>query len=209
MVSENQQSQRSRWRRWEFYVGALGLILTIGMAVAIVFYWDNIQEVGHYGYLGAFIISVFGGATYIAPVPMTPVVFSLGTVLKPSFAPIMGPVLVGAAAGLGETLGGLTIYMTGYGGGTALINSNRRRVQAVYSRILRWVEKRGALTLFILSATLNPFFYPAGLAAGALRFGIKRYFFICLAGKIIKGMTVAFAGYWGLGSILRTFGIPI
>jgi len=179
------------------------------MAVAIVFYWDNIQEVGHYGYLGAFIISVFGGATYIAPVPMTPVVFSLGTVLKPSFAPIMGPVLVGAAAGLGETLGGLTIYMTGYGGGTVLVNSNRRRVQAVYSRILRWVEKRGALTLFILSATLNPFFYPAGLAAGALRFGIKRYFFICLAGKIIKGMTVAFAGYWGLGSILRTFGIPI
>jgi hypothetical protein len=179
------------------------------MAVIIIFYWDNVREVGQYGYLGAFVVSVFGGATYIAPVPMTPVIFSLGTVLKPSFAPFLGPVFVGAAAGLGEALGGLTIYMTGYGGGAVLANTNRRRIQAIYSRMLRWVEKRGTLTLFILSATLNPFFYPAGLAAGALRFGIKRYFFICLGGKIIKGMTVAFAGYWGLGAILRALGIPV
>jgi len=177
--------------------------------VVIIFFWDDVQRVGHYGYLGGFIISVFGGATYIAPVPMTPVIFSLGTVLKPSFAPFLGPVFVGAAAGLGEALGGLTIYMTGYGGGAVLANTNRRRIQAIYSRMLRWVEKRGTLTLFILSATLNPFFYPAGLAAGALRFGIKRYFLICLAGKVIKGMTVAFAGYWGLGAILRALGIPV
>lgn len=202
-------AKRSKWRRWEYWVGALGIIVTVGLAAAIIFFWDDVQKVGGYGYLGAFVISVFGGATILAPIPMTPVVFALGTVLKPSFAPYLGPVFVGAAAGLGETLGGLTIYMTGYGGGAALARTNRRRIQAIYSRMLRWVEKRGTLTLFLLSATLNPFFYPAGLAAGALRFGIKKYFFICLAGKIIKGMTVAFAGYWGLGAILRTFGIPI
>ncbi len=201
--------KRSKWRRWGYYVGALGIILTVGLCVVIIFFWDDVQKVGGYGYLGAFIISIFGGATYIAPVPMTPVIFSLGTVLKPSFAPFLGPVLVGAAAGLGEALGGLTIYMTGYGGGAVLANTNRRRIQAIYSRMLRWVEKRGSLTLFILSATLNPFFYPAGLAAGALRFGIKRYFFICLGGKIIKGMTVAFAGYWGLGAVPRALGIPV
>jgi membrane protein YqaA with SNARE-associated domain len=201
--------KRSKWRRWEYYVGALGIILTVGLAVAIIFFWDDVQKVGGYGYLGAFIISVLGGATYIAPVPMTPVIFSLGTVLKPSFAPYLGPVFVGVAAGLGESIGGLTIYMTGYGGGTALVSAKHRRIQTIYSRVLRWVEKRGALVLFLLSATLNPFFYPAGLAAGALRFGIKKYFFICLAGKTIKGMTVAFAGYWGLGAILRVFGIPI
>ena len=199
----------SKLGRWEYWVGILGIVLTVGLCVAIIFFWEDIQKVGHYGYLGAFIISVFGGATYIAPVPMTPVIFSLGTVLKPTFAPYLGPVFVGLAAGLGETLGGLTIYMTGYGGGAALANTKHRKIQAVYSRMLRWVEKRGALVLFLLSATLNPFFYPAGLAAGALRFGIKRYFFICLAGKVIKGMTVAYAGYWGLGSILRAIGIPV
>ena len=144
--------KRSKWRRWEYYVGALGIILTVGLCVVIIFFWDDVQQVGHYGYLGAFIISVFGGATYIAPVPMTPVIFSLGTVLKPSFAPFLGPVLVGFAAGLGEALGGLTIYMTGYGGGAAIITRHYGRLQAIYERLIRWMQRRGSLVLFILSA---------------------------------------------------------
>ena len=65
------------------------------------------------------------------------------------------------------------------------------------------------LILFVLAAVLNPFFYPAALAAGALRFGAKRYILITCAGKIIKGMTVAYAGYWGLRGLLRMLGAPI
>jgi membrane protein YqaA with SNARE-associated domain len=208
-ISMAPSKKQSKLRRWEYWAGLLGLLLTVGLAAVIVVFWNDVQKIGNYGYLGAFIISLLGGATYIAPVPMTPVIFSLGTVLKPSYAPILGPVFVGIAAGLGETLGGLTVYMTGYGGGTALATTNHLKIRAVYARVLRWIEKRGALILFLLSATLNPFFYPAGLAAGAVRFGIWKYFFICLVGKTIKGMTVAFAGYYGLNAILRAFGVQV
>jgi len=201
--------KRSKLGRWEYYISALGIILTLGVAAAVIYFWESVQALSHYGYLGAFLISLLGGATILAPVPMTPVVFALGGVLKPSFAPYLGPVFIGAAAGSGETLGGLAIYMTGYGGGAALISSNRRRVQAVYSWMLHWIKKRGSLTLFILSAILNPFFYPAGLMAGALRFSIWRYIIVCWVGKTIKGMTVAFAGYWGLRGLLRMLGMPI
>ena len=192
-----------------YILGIIGIVLTILVAVAVVYFWENVRGLEGYGYLGAFIISVFGGATILAPVPMTPVVFALGTVLKPAFAPYLGPVFVGIAAGLGETVGGLSIYMTGYGGGAAFYKSKHDKVQAVYSRLMRLVKRRGSLTLFILSAIINPFFYPAALAAGALRFSIVRYFFICWGGKSIKGMTVAAAGYWGLGSLLRLLGVPI
>ena len=204
-----EQQVKKRPVKVAYVVGVIGIVLTIIMAVALVYFWEYVREFESYGYLGAFIISVFGGATILAPVPMTPVVFALGTVLKPAFAPYLGPVFVGAAAGLGETIGGLFIYMTGYGSGTAFYKSGRYKVQTVYSRLMRWVEKRGSLTLFILSAIINPFFYPAALAAGALRFNILRYFFICLGGKTIKGITVAAAGYWGLGSLLRLLGVPI
>ncbi len=187
--------------RWEYHLAFLGVILTLAMAVATVYFWEFVQRLEGYGYLGAFIISIFGGATILIPVPMTIVVFALGGVLN--------PVLIGAAAGLGETVGGVVIYMTGYGGGAALINSRHGKIQATYSRLLRWVERRGSLTLFILSAVLNPFFYPAALAAGALRFGIQRYFLICWAGKTIKGITIAFAGYWGLRGLLRMLGMPV
>lgn len=201
---------RGALRRWEYYGGVLGIVLTVGLAVAVVYFWKFVQGLGGYGYLGAFIISLLGGATIVVPVPMLAVLFALGGVMKPSFGPLFGPLFVGIAAGLGESVGALTIYMTGYGGGTALANLNHRRIRAVYSRLTSWIERRGSLTLFVLSATLfNPFFYPASLAAGALRFGIRKYFLICWAGKTVKGLTVAFAGYWGLRGLLRMLGMPL
>ena len=193
-----------------YILGIAGAVLTIVMAFAIIYYGEFVRhEITGVGYLGAFLISIFGGATIIAPIPMTTVVFALGTVMKPAFAPYLGPVFVGAAAGLGETLGGVAIYMTGYGGGTAIFSKQYGKLQAIYERVMGWMERRGSLILFLLSAVLNPFFYPAALAAGSMRFGIKRFFLICWGGKTIKGMSVAAAGYWGLGAILRALGVPI
>jgi len=215
-MSKTAVSNVSKWaklqriiKRREYWIGAAGVVLTVGVVVAVIHYFDDIQALGGYGYLGAFLIGIFGGATYIAPVPMLPVIFILGTVLKPSFAPYLGPVFVGAAAGLGETIGALTIYMTGYGGGAALASTKHAKVRAIYSRILGWMERRGALVLFIFSAVVNPFFYPVALTAGATHYSLKKYILICIVGKTIKGITVAAAGYWGLGSILRALGVPI
>ncbi|MFC1992880.1 VTT domain-containing protein [Chloroflexota bacterium] len=190
-------------------MGIIGIVLSVAIVIAVVLYWSELRRLAAYGYVGAFLISVFGGATIIAPIPMTPVVFGLGTVMKPEFAPFLGPVFIGAAAGLGETLGGVAIYMTGYGGGTAISDRRYGRLQSTYERLMRWMERRGALVLFILSAVLNPFFYPVALAAGASRFSIRKYLVICWVGKTIKGISVAAAGYWGLGSLLRMFGVPI
>ncbi|MAG14978.1 MAG: hypothetical protein CL874_03775 [Dehalococcoidales bacterium] len=184
-----------------YLLGVVGVIATLLTAGAVVYYWEFVRELGAYGYLGAFLISILGGVTIIIPVPMLAVVFAMGRVMEYTW-------LVGAVAGLGETLGAVTIYMTGYGGGTAFHNSTHRRVQAIYGQLMRLMERKGSLTLFLLAAVLNPFFYPAALAAGALRFGLKRYFLICWAGKTIKGMTVAYVGYWGLRGLIRILGAP-
>jgi len=188
--------------RTAYILGIVGIILTLLMAMAVVYYWEWVRALEAYGYVGAFVISILGGATIIIPVPMLAVVFALGGVLKYTW-------LVGAVAGFGETLGALTIYMTGYGGGAALYSSKHGKIQAAYERLMRLMERRGSITLFLLSAVLNPFFYPAALAAGALRFGVRRYFLICWAGKTIKGMTVAYVGYYGLRGLLRVLGMPI
>ena len=185
-----------------YILGFIGIIATFLMAGAVIYYWEWVHALKAYGYLGAFLISILGGATIIVPVPMLAVIFALGGVMKYTW-------LVGIANGLGETFGALTIYMTGYGGGAALYNSTNGRLNKAYQRLMKLMEQRGSITLFLLAAVLNPFFYPAALAAGALRFGAKRYFIICWAGKTIKGMTVAYAGYWGLRELLRMLGMPI
>ncbi|MBL7126264.1 MAG: VTT domain-containing protein [Dehalococcoidales bacterium] len=188
--------------RIAYFLGIFGIVATILMAGAVIYYWEWVRALGAYGYVGAFLISILGGATIIVPVPMLAVVFALGRVMEYTW-------LVGIANGLGETIGALTIYMTGYGGGSALYYRTPGRLHTAYVRMTGLMERRGWLVLFVLASVLNPFFYPAALAAGALRFGVKRYFIITWAGKTIKGMTVAYAGYWGLRGLLKMLGAPI
>ncbi len=201
-------------KRWEFWVGVSSIILTLAVSLLIVLNWEFVRALEGYGYAGGFFISALGGATVIVPVPMLAIQFALGGVLDPWFGPVfIAPIFVGIVCGLGETVGALTIYITGYTGGTPIarttLNGEPGRIQKTYLRIMRLMERRGSLTLFLLSAIINPFFYPAALAAGAVRFGIRRYFLICLAGKAIKCTGIAYAGYFGLRGIFSALGIPI
>lgn len=197
-----QEVRKKGSARRAYLFGIVGVVPTVLMAFAVVYFWEFVRGLEAYGYLGAFLISVLGGATFIVPVPMLAVVFALGGVMKYTW-------LVGIAAALGETVGALTIYMTGYGGGVAFYNSKHGKIQAIYGRLMRLMERRGSIALFLLAAVLNPFFYPAALAAGALRFGVGKYFVLTWGGKTIKGLTIAYAGFWGLRGLLRMLGMPV
>ena len=188
--------------RRAYILGIAGIVVTVLMAVAVVYFGEAVRALKGYGYMGAFFISILGGATIIIPVPMLAIVFALGGVMKYTW-------LVGISAALGELIGALTIYMTGHGAGKALSHSKHGRIQAAYDRLLSLMERRGSLTLFVVTSVVNPFFYPAALAAGALRFGLRRYILIVLAGKLIKCMTVVYAGYFGLKGLFRAIGIPL
>jgi membrane protein DedA with SNARE-associated domain len=187
---------------WAYTLGILGILVTIAMAIAVVYYNEYIRELQHYGYLGAFLISILGGATIIVPVPMLAVVLALGGIMPYTW-------LVGLSAAAGELIGAIIIYMTGHGASSALSQSKHGIVQSSYERLLSLMERRGPLTLFIVASVVNPFFYPAALAAGALRFGLKKYILIVFAGKIIKGMTVVYAGYFGLKGLFHFLGISL
>ncbi len=208
----------SRWhrlkgglKRWQYWVGILGIVVTIALAILIVFKWEAVQELAGVSYFGLFVISAFGGATIIIPVPMLAVQFAMGGVLSPWIGPpVVGPIFVGLVAGLAETLGALTIYMTGYGGGTSLAGTTGEgRLGRAYIRLMKLMERRGTLTIFLVSAIINPFFYPVSLAAGAVRFGVRRYFVIAWAGKTIKCTSIAYAGYYGLRGLFEALGIPL
>ena len=187
---------------WAYIIGIIGIILTIVMAAAIVYFGDALRALKGFGYVGAFFISILGGATIIIPVPMLAVVFALGKVMEHTW-------LVGLSAALGELVGALTIYMTGHGAGRAISSSKHGRIQSSYERMLGLMERRGPLTLFIVASVVNPFFYPAALAAGALRFGLKKYILIVFAGKVIKCMTVVYAGYFGLKGLFHAIGVDL
>jgi uncharacterized membrane protein YdjX (TVP38/TMEM64 family) len=188
--------------KWVYALGIFGIVITILMAVAIIIYKDEVRDLQNYGYFGAFFISLLGGATVIVPVPMLAIVFALGGVMP-------YPWLVAIFAALGEVVGAMTIYATGRGAGHAISQSKHTRVQKYYDKLLNLIRKRGTLTLLIVTSIVNPFFYPAAFAAGALKFGLKKYIPIVLVGKLIKSFTVVYAGYFGLKGIFHAIGIEI
>jgi membrane protein DedA with SNARE-associated domain len=187
-------------RRREYLIGVAGLVLTIALCVLVVIYWDDVIKASRYGYLGVFFISILSGATILIPVPGLLVVFTLGSILDPA--------IVGALAGLGEALGSITIYLAGYGGHRAV-----EKLETIDHRFIvkfeDWLRRRGAIAVFLMSSIVNPFFYPFVAVAGAMHFGLTRFFFLCWGGKTIKGMGVAYLGYYGLGSLLHWAGIGV
>ena len=201
-------------------------MVTVLLTVAMVYLWDEMRDVksiaSGYGYAGGFLVSILGGITII-PVPSLLVIFTLGGVLDPLY--------VGLVAGLGEAVGGITVYLTGAGGGaiwsklqarqqaiyeqprpsydivTPVQSRLNSRWQTMYDRLARSIGRGGSsLLVFVVSAMVFSPYYFAGLAAGSLHMGLRRFFLVSLAGKTVKGLMVAYAGYWGLHFLLQWIG---
>jgi membrane protein YqaA with SNARE-associated domain len=154
--------------------------LVLGISAAIFLLRHRFAELAALGYLGIFVVSLLGNATIILPAPSLALVFAMGSALP--------PILVGLTAGAGEALGELTGYAAGFGG-RAVIEDTR-----AYERLKIWMQRRGAITVLILSVVPNPFFDLAGIAAGTLGYPIWRFLLFCWAGKTIKTTLVAWAG---------------
>lgn len=214
--------ERPKGRRRFYLIGGVGFLFTVLILAAVIVFWDELQQAQGYGYVGAFAVSILGGITII-PAPSLAVVFTLGGALNPLY--------VGLASGIGEAIGGTTVYLTGAGMSTMWTRFFPKdqgfeyqadgprdivqpvqfqfwtRGQSFYNRLAGWVGGRGgSWVVFVVSAVpLSPFYF-AGLAAGSLRMGLPRFFLVSFAGKTVKGLMVAYAGYWGLNLILKWFG---
>jgi membrane protein YqaA with SNARE-associated domain len=175
----------SFWRTTAFRLLVLALVL--GISGLIFAFRDHFAELAALGYSGIFAVSILSSATIILPAPSLALVFAMGSALP--------PLLVGLSAGAGEALGELTGYAAGFGG-RAIITE-----QKTYEQLRSWMQRRGGLTLFVLSVIPNPVFDLAGIAAGTLHYPLWRFLAICWAGKSVKTTLVAFAGAMSLNMI--------
>jgi membrane protein DedA with SNARE-associated domain len=140
-----------------------------------------VAQLGAYGYLGVFVLTLLASATIVLPSPALGVAALAGKTLNPWLVGLIG----GTAAGLGEITG----YLAGLGG-SALAERSR-----FYPRVEGWVQRWGVLTIFALAFIPGPVFDLAGIAAGAMRMPLQRFLPACLAGKVLRFMIVAWLGH--------------
>ncbi len=181
------------------FIPLLILLLVIAITIAIFFYREKIADLGRYGYLGDFLISLVCNATVIIPIPSITMLFAHGAILYPTVG-LIGPVTIGLAGGVGGAIGEITGYMAGYSGRGALGNNR------LYARLVDWVRKWGVIAIFIF--TIVPFF-PfdlVGIAAGVLRFPFWKFLLVCWLGRTILYIVTALLGAWGWEVVLPYLG---
>ncbi len=167
-------------------------IVIAGALAAAVYFRDRLQELAAYGYLAVFLVGLLSNATIILPIPGLAVSSVLGGVFNPW--------IVGVVAGIGQALGELSGYLLGYSGQTLVTR------RPFYERLYPWMRKYGAGVIFVLALIPNPVFDVGGMIAGALRFPLWKFLISCAAGKIVKNILFALAGYYGLEALLRLLG---
>jgi membrane protein YqaA with SNARE-associated domain len=181
---DNTQEPARQPRSQDFWTGKLFRFLVVALVIAIsasIFaFREHFAELATVGYPGIFLVSLLSSATIVLPAPSLALVFAMGSALP--WLP------VGLAAGAGEALGELTGYLAGIGG-RAIVED-----QKGYERLTTWMERRGGITIFVLSVIPNPLFDLAGIAAGTLRYPVWRFLLFCWLGKSIKTTIVALAG---------------
>lgn len=174
----------------------LTLLLVIAITSGIFFFYRDFpgkfDELKHFGYLGAFLISLLLNATVILPVGNFLIIFALGGL------PL--PVVVGLAGGAGAAIGELTGYLAGRSG-----RAIAAKQEKAYSKLEHWVRRWGGMAIFIFS--LVPFVFDlVGIAAGVLRFPFWKFLLFCWLGRTILYILIALLGAWGLEIILPYLG---
>ncbi len=170
---------------------ALCLVIAVSVVVGVLYYrgeFAAFMEAGrlsHYGYGGIFLVSLVWNSTVLVPIPSFWIYFFLGTMFHPA--------LIGLAGGSGAAVGELTSYLAGYSG-RAILSPRRRKI---YARVEKWLKRWGFIVIF--SFNLVPFFPfdVVGIAAGATRFPLRKFYLACLAGRTVSYSFIAFAGYRG------------
>jgi membrane protein DedA with SNARE-associated domain len=108
---------------------------------------------------------------------------------------VFNPWIVALVAGTGAAIGELIGYLAGYSSQPVV-----ERV-SIYQRMVSWVEKYGSVAILVFSALPNPFFDLTGIAAGALKMPVKKFFIWTWLGETLKMLIFAFAGAYSLNNL--------
>jgi membrane protein YqaA with SNARE-associated domain len=139
------------------------------------------------GYLGAFFMGFLSSFTLFLPTPAFALIFVMA-------AGGLNPIVLGVAAGLGSAVGELIGFGVGYGSRQLLVKKHKKDL----NRIEKLFQKyKGWLVIFVFAATPLPFDL-VGIFCGNVGYPFKKFMIPTVAGKIVKYLAIALAGFYGV-----------
>lgn len=186
-------ADKTHERNWRRYLPVLAL-LTVAAIILVAFIFKGRlpeveEDLGAAAYGGVFLIVLLSNASLVVPLPGAAVIAVAGSLLAPFW--------VGLVSGVASTLGETTGYLLGFSGRGVVEN------RKFYERAVGLLRRMGWLVLLLLAIIPSPLFDVAGVAAGALRYPLWKFLIFVGIGKTIKSLGLAYAGYYGLSTLLK------
>ena len=193
---------------WLALIGA-----TIAVCVLLIRYWKYLNQFQILIYLGLFFTAILAGSPIPIPTPCMALTLALGSKFE--------PVVIGLIAGLGAAIGSMLVYFSARTGRRFFPTLNiSDPANKVYSSrvgkflqrikipsILKFVNKRGIVGVFLFSIFPNPLLMPTLFTMGINRIRAWKVAIACWMGQSVLFLALAFLGHYGLGSLLRYFGV--
>jgi membrane protein YqaA with SNARE-associated domain len=194
---------------WLTLIGAI-----IGVCVLLIRYWKYLEQFQILIYLGLFFTAILAGSPIPIPTPCMALTFTLGSKFE--------PVIIGIIASSGAAIGSMLVYFAAYTGRRFLPSLDiSDPANKIYSssvgkflqriklpRLVEFVNKRGIVGVFLFSIFPNPFLMPLLITTGINRLRAWKVGVACLLGHSVMFLILAFLGHYGLGSLLKYFGVP-
>lgn len=168
--------------RLRWLLGTLAVLAILVGSLWVAVNPIGIERLGHWGYVGAFLISLIASATIILPAPGIAVVIAMSTTLD--------PLVLAVVAGIGSAVGELSGYLAG-ASGSALVPARRR---AQFEQLRRLTDRYGVAGLAFLAALPLPLFDFAGIVAGILRMRVASFLTAVSLGKSVKYLVLILLG---------------
>ena len=175
------------------------LVGALAPGILLLIYPDATDSIEGISYGGVFLTNLASTATVFIPVPGLTGAAQLLIIDQAKEARF--PWLVGIAGGTGMAVGEITAYYAGVLGSELARGRELpgpKRFHKYIERVVGWIDwlmdRWGMATLFVLAATPNPLFEVAGITAGSVRMPFRRFFLAVTAGKILRGILLAYLG---------------
>ena len=161
----------------------------------------------NFGLIGFFVASIIANASIILPIPIDIVVFGyfgyLGTLGINSN--IVDPLILGIVVGTGAAIGEMSGYFIGMAGVKSFEKMKKSELENIH-RLKEKISDKGIPIVAFFAFTPLPF-DAIGLAAGLIKYPVKKFFFGCWLGKVPRYIVIAYAGYFSMQMVLQFFGV--
>lgn len=166
-----------------------GIVFAVIMSAPYIFYREQIQQIALVGYLSVVIACAISNISILLP--------SSSTLIVVAAASSLNPILCVLAGGLGTALGEQSSYICGRIGRRGFDDTGKKE-----KKVLKWMEKHDALTVFVFAFLPLPIFDIVGIAAGVLRMNWIKYLLSAVLGKTLKFLLAVIGVYYILPALL-------